>query len=250
MKQVLILGTAHAVYTESSIEALDLIDSKLQKYADFFKSADMYSEVGFDGTSTSEAVEAIVMDEYIEQYIHNQTNKRFKELDKKGGVYNSGGTKVLEAISEQGGEDMDIYRITGRIFGISTEEAIQKHLGSILPDPKFATAIATLFAIDKLEERFDALMSKTCEEGFEGFLNHMEEQYGVHDQGAVQELIDFINSGKGKELSAETDAFLMREDLWDLPTDNNNKVFVVGMKHRAYLENYYKDRGFTIVGGV
>ena len=128
MKKILILGTAHAVYTEDSIGALDLIDTKLEKYADFFKSADMYSEVGFDGTSTSEESEAIVMDEYIEQYIHNQTNKRFKELDKKGGVYNSGGTKVLEAISEQGGDDMDLYRIAGRIFGISTEEAMQKHI--------------------------------------------------------------------------------------------------------------------------
>ena len=249
MKKILILGTAHAVYTESSIGALDLIDMKLEKYADFFKSANMYSEVGFDGTSTSEDVEAIVMDEYIEQFIHNQTKKSFKELDKKGGVYNSGGEKILEAMSEQGGEDMDIYRIVGRIFGISTEEALSLHLWSILPDPKFATAIATLFAIDKLEERFDALMSQTSEEGLESFLNYMEEKYGVHDQGAVQELIDFISSGKGKEVSVETDAFLMREDLWDLPTDKNNKVFVVGMKHRAYLENYYKKLGFTIVGG-
>ena len=246
MKKVLILGTAHAVYTESSIKALDIIDMKLEKYADFFKSADMYSEVGYNG-STSEEIEAIVMDEYIEQFIHNVSGKNFKELDKKGGVYNSGGEKVLQAISEQGGEDMDIYRIAGRIFGISTEEAMSLHLGSILPDPKFATAIATLFAIDKLEERFDALMTQICEEGFEGFLNHMEEQYGVHDQGAVQELIDFISSGKGKEVSAETDAFLMREDLWDLPKDESNKVFVVGMKHRAYLENYYRELGFSIV---
>ena len=247
MKKILILGTAHAVFTEESIEALDLIDSKLNKFTDFFKSADTYSEVGFDGTSTSEEAEAIVMDEYIETFIHNQTKKSFKELDKKGGVYNSGGEKVLEAMSEQGGEDMDIYRIAGRIFGISTEEALKEHLGSILPDPKFATAIATLFAIDKLEERFDALMSQTCEEGFESFLNYMQEKYGVHDQGAVQELIDFISSGKGKEVSAETDAFLMREDLWDLPTDSNDKVFVVGMKHRAYLEKYYSELGFTIV---
>ena len=145
---------------------------------------------------------------------------------------------------------MEIYRICGRIFGISTEEALKLHLGSILPDPKFATAIATLFAIDKLEERFDALMAQIFQEGLESFLNYMEERFGVHDQGAVQEFIDFIKSEKGKELSAETDAFLMREDLWDLPTDKNDKVFVVGMKHRAYLENYYKDRGFTIVGGV
>lgn len=247
MKKVLILGTAHAVYTEASIGALDLIDMKLEKYADLFKSADMYSEVGFDGTSTSEEAEAIVMDEYIETYICNQTQKSFKELDKKGGVYNSGGEKVLEAISEQGGDDMDIYRIGGRIFGISTEEALKEHLLTILPDPKFATAIATLFAIDQLEERYDALMAKTFEEGFESFLNDMEEKYGVHDQSAVQEFIDFINSGKGKEVSAETDAFLMREDLWDLPTDKNNKVFVVGMKHRAYLENFYSELGFTIV---
>ena len=247
MKQVLIFVTAHAVFTAESIEALDLIDSKLNKFTNFFKSANMYSEVGFDGTSTSGDAEAIVMDEYIETFIHNQTNKSFKELDKKGGVYNSGGEKILEAMSEQGGEDMDIYRIVGRIFGISTEEALSLHLGSILPDPKFATAIATLFAIDKLEERFDALMSQTCEEGFESFINRMEEKYGVHDQGAVQELIDFISSGKGKEVSAETDAFLMREDLWDLPTDKNNKVFVVGMKHRAYLENYYSELGFTII---
>lgn len=247
MKKVLILGTAHAVYTEESIEALDLIDEKLNKYADFFKSADMYSEVGFDGTSTFEDAEAIVMDEYIEQFIHNVSGKNFKELDKKGGVYNSGGTQVLEAISEQGGVDMDFYRICGNIFGISTEEALKLYLGSILPDPKFATAIATLFAIDKLDEHFDALMAQTCEEGFEGFLNRMEETYGVHDQSAVQEFIDFINSGKGKEVSAETDAFLMREDLWDLPKDENNKVFVVGMKHRAYLENYYRELGFSIV---
>ena len=247
MKQVLILGTAHAVFTEESIEALDLIDSKLNKFTNFFKSADMYSEVGFDGTSTSGEVKAIVMDEYIEQFIHNQTKKSFKELDKKGGVYNSGGEKILEAMSEQGGDDMDLYRIVGRIFGISTEEALSLHLGSILPDPKFATAIATLFAIDKLEERFDALMTKICEEGFESFINRMEEKYGVHDQGAVQELIDFISSGKGKEVSVETDAFLMREDLWDLPTDEKDKVFVVGMKHRAYLENYYSELGFTII---
>lgn len=247
MKKVLILGTVHAVFTEDSIGALDIIDMKLEKYADLFKSANMYSEVGFDGTSTSGDAEAIVMDEYIETFIHNQTGKKFKELDKKGGVYNSGGTLILEAMSEQGGEDMDIYRLCGRIFGISTEEALSLHFGSILPDPKFATAIATLFAIDKLEERFDALISQTCEEGFESFLNRMEEKYGLHDQGAVQELIDFISSGKGKEVSAETDAFLMREDLWDLPTDNNDKVFVVGMKHRAYLENYYRELGFSIV---
>lgn len=80
MKKILILGTAHAVYTESSIAALDLIDEKLQKYADFFKSADMYSEVGFDGNSTSEAVEAIVMDEYIETFIYNQTKKKLQRI--------------------------------------------------------------------------------------------------------------------------------------------------------------------------
>ncbi len=244
-KRIKVLGTMHCIHRGETKAMLSEVKEYLSSLD--LRGFDVISETGFDKSKFNEEGD-ILFDDYVLNQITTEDTV-VKNLDVKGGIYNNGGETILQDVLDNVGDQaLKIYGLLGKLFGIEPKDVLGEQLEMVLTAEdviRFVVGKFTSGDMIGIDSHIDEFFNKM----YIPFLDMMESRYGIKDESVLQEFIRMSKEQPSDEKVKDDklDKFISREEIWDLPLDDEDKVFVVGSRHIVYIENYYRERGFEII---